>query len=50
MNLSPLRKYEVLGPDAENPMQVCVTRNMRKLAVGQVVYTAMCMDAISIAP
>jgi aminomethyltransferase len=25
-------------------MQLCVTRNMKKLAVGQVVYTAMCYD------
>lgn len=44
MDLSPLRKYEVTGPDAEELMQVCVTRNMKKLAVGQVVYTAMCYD------
>ena len=42
MDLSPLRKYEVLGPDAEKLMQLCVTRDMRRLAVGQVVYTAMC--------
>ena len=41
-DLSPLRKYEVLGPDAEALMQLCVTRNMRRLSVGQVVYTAMC--------
>jgi len=44
MDLSPLRKYEVTGPDAEALMQLCVTRNMKKLAVGQVVYTAMCYD------
>ncbi|MGI9450018.1 MAG: DUF1989 domain-containing protein, partial [Geminicoccaceae bacterium] len=42
MDLSPLRKYEVTGPDAEKLMQHCVTRNMKKLAVGQLVYTAMC--------
>jgi len=42
MDLSPLRKYEVTGPDAEELMQTCVTRNMKKLAVGGVVYTAMC--------
>lgn len=42
IDLSPLRKYEVTGPDAEVLMQACVTRNVRKLAVGQVVYTAMC--------
>ncbi len=44
MDLSPLRKYEVTGPDAEDLMQLCVTRNMKKLAVGQVSYTAMCYE------
>lgn len=42
MDLSPLRKFEVTGPDAEDLMQLAVTRNVRRLAVGQVVYTAMC--------
>ena len=37
IDLSPLRKYEVTGPDAELLLQTCVTRNIRKLAVGQVV-------------
>ena len=44
MDLSALRKYEVLGPDAEALMQLCVTRDVRRLAVGQVVYTAMCYE------
>jgi glycine cleavage system T protein (aminomethyltransferase) len=44
MDLSPLRKYEVTGPDAEDLMQLCVTRNMKKLPVGGIVYTAMCYD------
>lgn len=44
MDLSGLRKYEVTGPDAEALMQMCVTRNMKKLSVGQVVYTAMCYE------
>lgn len=44
MDLSPLRKYEVTGPDAEELMQVCLTRNMKKLAVGGIVYTAMCYE------
>jgi aminomethyltransferase len=42
MDLSPLRKFEVTGPDAEALLQAAVTRNIRKLADGQVVYTAMC--------
>jgi aminomethyltransferase len=44
MDLSPLRKFEVTGPDAEALMQYCLTRDMRKLSVGQVVYTAMCYE------
>ena len=44
MDLSPLRKFEVTGPDAEALMQYCVTRDMRKLSTGQVVYTAMCYE------
>jgi aminomethyltransferase len=44
MDLSPLRKYEVTGPDAEELMQFCVTRNMKKLSVGQVIYTAICYE------
>jgi aminomethyltransferase len=42
MDLSPLRKFEVTGPDAEALMQYALTRNVRKLGVGQVVYSAMC--------
>ena len=42
MDLSPLRKFEVLGPDAETLLQRTLCRNVRKLAVGAVSYTAMC--------
>jgi len=44
IDLSPLRKYEVVGPDAESLLQSCLTRNVRKLSDGQVGYTAMCYD------
>lgn len=44
MDLSPLRKFEVLGPDAEALLQACVTRNIRKLSTGQVVYSAVCNE------
>ncbi|OBF25527.1 aminomethyltransferase family protein [Mycobacterium sp. ACS4331] len=44
MDLSALRKFEVLGPDAETLLQSTVTRDIRRLARGQVVYTAMCTD------
>lgn len=42
---SHLRKWEVLGPDALTLVQHVVTRDVRRLAVGQVVYTAICQDS-----
>ncbi len=42
VDLSPLRKYEVYGPDAEILLQSCVTRDIGKLSDGGVAYTAMC--------
>ena len=44
IDLSPLRKFEVTGPDAEELLQYCLTRDVRKLSPGQVVYTAMCYE------
>ena len=44
MDLSPLRKFEVLGPDAEELMQWAFTRNVRKLAIGQIAYGAFCYE------
>ncbi|VTZ25056.1 Aminomethyltransferase [Methylocella tundrae] len=44
MDLSALRKFEITGPDAEALLQSAVTRNIRKLAVGQIVYTALCYE------
>jgi aminomethyltransferase len=45
MDLSALRKFEVTGPDAEVLLQRTATRDIRKLTVGQVVYTALCYDS-----
>jgi aminomethyltransferase len=42
LDLSPLRKFEVTGPDAEALMQYTLTRDVKKLTDGQVVYSAMC--------
>ena len=44
MDLSPLRKWEVLGPDAETLVQHAITRDARRLSVGQVTYTAVCNE------
>jgi len=44
IDLSALRKFEIVGPDAEALMQYTMTRNARRLSVGQVVYSAMCYE------
>jgi len=44
IDLSPLRKFEVTGPDAEALLQYTLTRDISKLSIGQVVYSAMCYD------
>ena len=44
MDLSSLRKFEILGPDAEELMNIALTRNVKKLALGQVVYSALCYE------
>ncbi|WP_373636795.1 DUF1989 domain-containing protein [Yoonia sp. BS5-3] len=44
MDLSPLRKFEITGPDAEALCQYVFTRNMKTLPIGGVVYTAMCYE------
>ena len=44
LDLSPLRKFEVTGPDAEALLQWTLTRDVKKLSVGQVVYSAMCYE------
>ncbi|MEO8243163.1 MAG: DUF1989 domain-containing protein [bacterium] len=42
IDLSPLRKWEITGPDSEALLQYCLTRDVKKLSQGQVVYSAMC--------
>jgi aminomethyltransferase len=44
IDLSALRKFEITGPDAETLLQLAATRDMRRLAVGQVLYTAICNE------
>ncbi len=44
MDLSPLRKLEIMGPDAETFLQSVFPRDIRKLAAGQIFYTALCYD------
>ncbi len=42
IDLTPLRKFEVLGPDAETLLQYALTRNVSRMSIGEVVYSAVC--------
>jgi aminomethyltransferase len=44
IDLTPLRKVEVNGPGGEAVLQATVTRDLTRLADGDVVYTALCDD------
>ncbi len=44
IDVSPLMKYQVEGPDAARLLDKLTPRNIRKLAVGQVYYTGWCDD------
>jgi aminomethyltransferase len=41
-DISPLFKYRVTGPDASRLVDRIITRDVRKISVGQVVYTPWC--------
>ena len=41
-DMSGLRKFDIVGPDAENLLQMATTRNVAKLAVWRGSYTLMC--------
>src|ERR1041385_8539243 len=42
IDVSPLFKYRVTGPDATRLVDRIITRDMRKVSVGQVIYTPWC--------
>jgi aminomethyltransferase len=44
-DVSPLYKYMVRGPDAAKLLDLVVTRNVQKAALGQVLYTPWCDHA-----
>ncbi len=41
-DMSGLRKYDIIGPDAERLLQMALTRNIAKLPVWRGTYTLMC--------
>ena len=42
IDISPLFKYRLSGPDATRLVDRIITRDMRKVSVGQVIYTPWC--------
>lgn len=44
LDLSALRKFDISGPDAEAFLQYVLTRNIRKIAVGEIAYSACCLE------
>src|ERR687893_722996 len=42
IDISPLFKYRLAGPDATRLVDRVITRDMRKVSVGQVIYTPWC--------
>jgi aminomethyltransferase len=47
-DMSGLRKYDIIGPDAEVLMQLATTRNVAKLPVWRGAYTLMCDESGSV--
>jgi aminomethyltransferase len=45
IDISPLFKYRVTGPDATRLVDRVITRDLRKVAVGQVIYTPWCDES-----
>ncbi len=41
-DMSSLRKFDIMGPDAETLLQHCMTRNVAKLAIHRGIYGLMC--------
>ena len=45
IDISPLYKYRLTGADATRLVDRIITRDMRKISVGQVIYTPWCDEA-----
>ena len=43
-DLTPMTKYRITGSDAHAYLDCLVTRNLRKMKIGRVTYTAWCND------
>ncbi len=47
-DLSSLRKFDVVGPDAERLLDLCLTRDVRRLSVHRGLYALVCDEAGSV--
>ncbi len=47
-DMSSIRKFDVLGPDAEALLQVALTRDITKLSVNRGIYALMCDETGSV--
>lgn len=44
LDLTPLRKIEITGPDAVPFLQYVLTQNVRRMAVGEIAHSAVCLE------
>ena len=44
LDLSPLRKLEITGPDAVAFLQYVLTQNVRRMAIGEIAHSAICFE------
>lgn len=47
-DLSSLRKFDVIGPDAEALLQIALTRDVRKLSINRGTYALLCDESGSV--
>ena len=44
LDLSALRKFEVVGPDAVAFLQYVLTQNISRMAIGEIAHSAVCLE------
>ncbi|HSH71691.1 MAG TPA: DUF1989 domain-containing protein [Methylophilaceae bacterium] len=44
LDLSALRKFEVVGPDAVAFLQYVLTQNISRMAIGEIAHSAICLE------
>jgi len=47
-DMSSIRKFDVLGPDAEKLLQIALSRDITKLSVNRGIYALMCDEGLSL--